>query len=395
MVVLGLTLSMSSAKGDIWADDFPKLKFPVTMVNQYAERLAPVTGHMPKIFTSDQWGDYLTYRFYPRIRIFVDGRNDLFGPTLGKEYVHVAGGHYDWEQVLDRYQIETAIVPIDWPLAELLKRNSGWRLVKDDGLAILFERRTQVLMKTDVSAERFSSTIRSLTHEQDRVGKTGDSPCPRLKRDGSPRVCRNFPGRAELELAVRGEPDRIRPAFRLSCAAAAGLERAGAFRPGPSSGGPMTARAWLIVIVGLAAVIEDLGWRRVSNWTSGGAVAAGLIVHYLQKGWSGAWHSLLGALIGFGVFLVFYLLGGMGGGDVKLMSGFGALLGRRPHSGGGSDCGCGGRADGAWDFWPFAPFSGSRESGWEWRFRRLSATAAKSGESIPMLRRLPWAPGWR
>ena len=89
----------------------------------------------------------------------------------------------------------------------------------------------------------------------------------------------------------------------------------------------MSGRAWLIVITGLAAVIEDLGWRRVSNWTSGGAVAGGLIVHYLQKGWPGAWHSLLGALIGFGVFLVFYLMGGMGGGDVKLMSGFGALLG--------------------------------------------------------------------
>jgi prepilin peptidase CpaA len=89
----------------------------------------------------------------------------------------------------------------------------------------------------------------------------------------------------------------------------------------------VSARALLIVIVGLAAVIEDLGWRRISNWTSGSALAGGLIVHYLQKGWSGAWHSLLGALIGFGVFLVFYLLGGMGGGDVKLMSGFGALLG--------------------------------------------------------------------
>ena len=89
----------------------------------------------------------------------------------------------------------------------------------------------------------------------------------------------------------------------------------------------MSARATLIVIVGLAAVIEDLGWRRISNWTSGGAVAGGLIVNYLQKGWPGAWHALLGALIGFGVFLIFYLLGGMGGGDVKLMAGFGALLG--------------------------------------------------------------------
>src|SRR3989442_1567991 len=81
--------------------------------------------------------------------------------------------------------------------------------------------------------------------------------------------------------------------------------------------------------VGLAAVVEDLGWRRISNWTSGGALAAGLIVNGVQKGWMGALHSLIGAAIGFGVFLIFYLLGGMGGGDVKLMAGFGALLGDR------------------------------------------------------------------
>jgi len=89
----------------------------------------------------------------------------------------------------------------------------------------------------------------------------------------------------------------------------------------------MSPRALLIIVVGLAAVIEDLGWRRVSNWTSGGALIAGLVVHFLQKGWTGVLHSSLGAVIGFGVFLVFYLMGGMGGGDGKLMAGFGALLG--------------------------------------------------------------------
>jgi prepilin peptidase CpaA len=41
----------------------------------------------------------------------------------------------------------------------------------------------------------------------------------------------------------------------------------------------------------------------------------------------GALHALAGAAAGFAVFLAFYLLGGMGGGDVKLMAGFGALLG--------------------------------------------------------------------
>lgn len=89
----------------------------------------------------------------------------------------------------------------------------------------------------------------------------------------------------------------------------------------------MSPRTMLIVLVGVAAVIEDLGWRRISNWTSGGALLSGLILHGIEKGWTGALHALLGSAIGFGVFLIFYLLGGMGGGDVKLMAGFGALLG--------------------------------------------------------------------
>jgi len=47
----------------------------------------------------------------------------------------------------------------------------------------------------------------------------------------------------------------------------------------------------------------------------------------VQHGWRGAGSALLGTLAGAAVFLVFYLLGGMGGGDVKLMAGFGAVLG--------------------------------------------------------------------
>jgi hypothetical protein len=164
VIVLAFAMSMSSssAKDDTWPDDFPKAIFPVALFNQYSARLAPVTGQMPRIFTSDQWGDYLTYRFYPRIRIFIDGRSDLFGAALGKEYVKLSGGNYEWEQLLERYGIEIAIVPVGWPLAELLKRNPSWRLVKDDGLGILFEHRTPVLMESLVSAERSTSITRYL-----------------------------------------------------------------------------------------------------------------------------------------------------------------------------------------------------------------------------------------
>ena len=87
---------------------------------------------------------------------------------------------------------------------------------------------------------------------------------------------------------------------------------------------PITA---LAIVVGLAASIEDLAVRRISNWIPIVALAGGLAIQTVQHGWRGAAGAALGAITGFCIFLLFYVLGGMGGGDVKLMAGFGGLLG--------------------------------------------------------------------
>jgi prepilin peptidase CpaA len=89
----------------------------------------------------------------------------------------------------------------------------------------------------------------------------------------------------------------------------------------------VTAEVWVAGIVGLAAAIEDLARRRVSNSIAGAALVGGAACQFAERGWAGLLTALLGVLSGFGVFLIFYWLGGMGGGDVKLMAGFGALLG--------------------------------------------------------------------
>lgn len=89
----------------------------------------------------------------------------------------------------------------------------------------------------------------------------------------------------------------------------------------------MSAQAWIAILVGLAAVIDDLARRRISNWIPMAALAGGFAWQMGQHGWMGGAYALAGAAAGFAVFLIFYLLGGMGGGDVKLMGGFGALLG--------------------------------------------------------------------
>src|ERR1700730_18217039 len=89
----------------------------------------------------------------------------------------------------------------------------------------------------------------------------------------------------------------------------------------------MTPQVWVAIVIGIAATVEDLVHRQISNWICGAALLAGVVLHVVSGGWRGGLSALLGSAVGLCVFLIFYLLGGMGGGDVKLMAGFGAVLG--------------------------------------------------------------------
>jgi prepilin peptidase CpaA len=89
----------------------------------------------------------------------------------------------------------------------------------------------------------------------------------------------------------------------------------------------VNVQVWIAILVGLAAMIDDLARRQIANWIPLAALACGFGWQIGQSGWRGLLYAGIGTVAGFAVFLIFYLLGGMGGGDVKLMAGFGALLG--------------------------------------------------------------------
>jgi prepilin peptidase CpaA len=71
----------------------------------------------------------------------------------------------------------------------------------------------------------------------------------------------------------------------------------------------------------------DVRYRRIPNWATLPGTALGLGINGLFFGWQGMKTSGLGLLVGFGALLVLFILGWMGGGDVKLMAAVGALKG--------------------------------------------------------------------
>jgi len=91
-----------------------------------------------RIFTSDQWGDYLIYNLYPRITVFIDGRSDFYGSKFVEKYLDIVTVNYNWQRYLNEYGVDTVLLPTDAPLAGALKESSRWHVVYDDGDAIVF-----------------------------------------------------------------------------------------------------------------------------------------------------------------------------------------------------------------------------------------------------------------
>lgn len=128
-------LVLATLNGHIpWPHDFPAEAFPTNLIGRHQQLLS-----RGRVFTSDQWADYLIYLFYPSQKVFFDGRSDFYGEALGKEYLALLEGSQRALSIVRQHRFDVILVPVEWPLAGLLKRQAGWRVVEDDGHAILFE----------------------------------------------------------------------------------------------------------------------------------------------------------------------------------------------------------------------------------------------------------------
>jgi len=79
--------------------------------------------------------------------------------------------------------------------------------------------------------------------------------------------------------------------------------------------------------VAVAGAVQDVRGGRIPNLLTYGALLSALAVRVFVIGWPGLKSGLIGVLAAGGIFYLLFLVGGMGGGDVKLMGAVSAWAG--------------------------------------------------------------------
>lgn len=112
----------------------PKHK-PVDAVNFLLKE--NITGNM---FCDDEFGDYIIYKAWPQYKVFMDGRNDMYGTRIIKQYHQIISLKRPWKALLKKYDTNWVIFPSKAPLSAALNASNDWKLIYSDKVASIFVR---------------------------------------------------------------------------------------------------------------------------------------------------------------------------------------------------------------------------------------------------------------
>ena len=123
----------------IWGNlrfTFSEKLFPLAAV-EFLQRES-LQGNM---FNNDEFGDYIIFAAWPKYRVFMDGRNDMYGAKLASAYFKVANALPGWKEVLKQYSIDWVIFDTVSPLTGALREQTDWQPIHTDKLATIFVRK--------------------------------------------------------------------------------------------------------------------------------------------------------------------------------------------------------------------------------------------------------------
>ncbi len=116
---------------------FDAKRFPVAAVNYLEAQDKDVQG---PLVAPDEWGGYLIYRLYPRVRMVIDDRHDFYGEAFLKSYLKMVHVEPGWQDFLQQSRAHCVVVPKNSALANILDETAGWRGIYSDDVATAFVR---------------------------------------------------------------------------------------------------------------------------------------------------------------------------------------------------------------------------------------------------------------
>jgi prepilin peptidase CpaA len=83
----------------------------------------------------------------------------------------------------------------------------------------------------------------------------------------------------------------------------------------------------LLILLIIICFMTDILWRKIYNAVLFPIMGLAFVIHFIEGGLGQLTSGLLGFVVGLSILFIPYMLGGMGGGDVKLLAVIGALKG--------------------------------------------------------------------
>jgi hypothetical protein len=122
VLVLGGGLALARTLPSVQDEEIAR-EFPVE-ATAWLARNAP----QARVFNLYEWGGYLGLKV-PTLRIFADGRADVYGDAVIRRYVSVIGLDTDPQATFDQYAIDHVVIPGDSALAGWLSSSASWERV--------------------------------------------------------------------------------------------------------------------------------------------------------------------------------------------------------------------------------------------------------------------------
>jgi hypothetical protein len=92
-----------------------------------------------EMFNPYNWGGYLIWSLYPEYGVFVDGRTDLYGDELLRQYLRVQLGRPGCDEILTTYDVNFVLTYPDDALSMRLACSGEWREIYRDDVAVVWE----------------------------------------------------------------------------------------------------------------------------------------------------------------------------------------------------------------------------------------------------------------